>query len=98
MKRIIPLLVFVFSSVSSGCIMDQGQDLIESAGTVKFIALEGGFYGIIGDDGKKYDPVNLATEYRQDGLRIRFTAKPAKDQVSFHMWGELIEILTIERL
>jgi hypothetical protein len=80
-----------------GCISDRGVDQIKTDGTVRFISLEGGFYGIVADDGTRYEPVNLKEEFRVDGLRVRFTAKPAMDQVSFQMWGLRIEILTIER-
>lgn len=80
-----------------GCISDRGVDQIKTDGTVRFISLEGGFYGIVADDGTRYEPVNLKEEFRVDGLRVRFTAKPAMDQVSFQMWGQRIEVLTIER-
>lgn len=68
------------------------------AGTVRYIALEGGFYGIVGDDGQKYDPVNLAAEHRVDGLRVRFDFVPRTDLASFHMWGQIIEITGIETI
>lgn len=34
-------------------------------GVVKHIELEGGFFGIVGDDGQKYDPVNLPAEFKK---------------------------------
>jgi inhibitor of cysteine peptidase len=95
MKSLACLLVLV---VASGCLADQGIELTKAEGTIRFIALEGGFFGIIGSDGAHYDPVNLATAFQQDGLRVRFTAKPAKSQVSFHMWGQMVEVITIEKL
>jgi len=73
------------------------EEIIKGTGTIRYIPLEGGFYGIVGDDGKNYDPVNLKEEFRKDGLRVRFEAKVRKDLVSFHMWGRLVEIIRIER-
>ena len=49
---------------------------IEGAGTVVFQAMEGGFFGIIDDDGNRYDPVDLDDGLKRDGLRIRFTLEP----------------------
>jgi len=37
--------------------------------------LEGGFHGIIGDDGDRFQPLNLPDGYRVDGLTIWFRAK-----------------------
>ncbi|MGH2567585.1 MAG: hypothetical protein ACRDGA_04550 [Bacteroidota bacterium] len=81
-----------------GCLVDTGDDMIRDTGTIRFIALEGGFYGIVADGGMNYDPVNLAEEFKQDTLRVRFTAKPAKEQVDFHMWGRKVELIAIEKL
>lgn len=67
-------------------------------GTIQYVDLEGGFYGILSDDGNQYLPVLLAEEYQQDGLRIRFSAEPAEDQFSIHMWGVLVELVEIELL
>ena len=72
-------------------------DCIEVAGTVRYIRLEGGFYGIIGDDGGKYLPLNMPKEFKVDGLRVRFTAK-VRNVATIYMWGIPVEILSIERL
>jgi hypothetical protein len=71
---------------------------VAGTGTVKYINLEGGFYGIVGDDGQSYDPINLASDFQQDGLRIRFEARTRSDLANVHMWGTLIEIISIEEL
>ena len=72
-------------------------DYIEATGTVRYIRIEGGFYGIIGDDGGKYLPLNLPKEFKVDGLRVRFTAK-VRNVATIYMWGVPVEILSIERL
>lgn len=78
--------------------MSQRQDIISETGTVKYIDVEGGFFGIIGDSGKNYDPINLSEEFQKDNLRVSFDAKISEDMVSTHMWGTLIEIIRIEKL
>jgi hypothetical protein len=67
-------------------------------GTVKHIDLEGGFYGIVADDGQKFDPANLPDAFRQDGLRIRARVEPLEGQVSVRMWGTLVRIIDIQRV
>ena len=69
---------------------------IEGTGTIRYIDLEGGFYGITGDDQEYYDPLNLPEGFKQDNLRVEFTARLAPNQNSIHMWGKLIYILEIE--
>jgi len=71
--------------------------MLEGRGTVRYIPIEGGFYGIVCDDGKNYDPTNLPPEFQQDNLKVGFTGKILKDRVGFHMWGEIIEIKDISR-
>jgi len=76
--------------------LEKTEDIIEASGTVRFIELEGGFYGIVDDDGNKYDPTNLRDEFQEDGLRVKFSFKILTDTVSTHMWGTLIEVTEIE--
>jgi hypothetical protein len=67
-------------------------------GTIRFIDAEGGFYGIVTDDGKKLDPVNLPQEFRKDGLRISARVEPLQDRVSMRMWGTPVRIIEFKRL
>jgi hypothetical protein len=92
---VIGITLILLAIVLSGCIE---KDIVEGTGEVKYIDLEGGFYGIVSDDGENYDPLNLPDEFKQDGLRVRFKARVAKNQNSFHMWGKLVYILEIEKL
>jgi len=76
---------------------DDGQAEIQENGTVTCLGFEGGFYGIVGDDGNHYDPINMPQEFKVDGLRVRFTAN-FTDYVSIHMWGYIVKLVSIERL
>jgi hypothetical protein len=67
-------------------------------GTVRYIDLEGGFYGIETDDGRKLDPVNLPKEFQKDGLRIQARVAEIQDGVSVHMWGTPVQIIAFKRL
>lgn len=66
------------------------------SGTVRYIPLEGGFFGIIGDDGQRYDPLESLPEgLRIDGKRVSFSARQ-RDICTIHMWGMVITIISIE--
>lgn len=71
---------------------------INKSGVIKFINLESGFYGIIGDDGKNYQPVNLSNEFKVDGMKIKFEGRLRKNLSTIYMWGEPVEILKVEKI
>lgn len=71
---------------------------ISANGTIHFQEMEGGFWGIIGDDGVKYDPMQLSPAFQKEGLRVRFTASPETDMMSTHMWGMIIKLSHIEAI
>ena len=68
------------------------------AATVRYIDLEGGFYGIESDAGDSYLPINLAEEYKEDGLRILFKMRERSDIMTTKMWGKTVEIVEIEKM
>ncbi|MBI3945197.1 MAG: hypothetical protein HY321_04710 [Armatimonadetes bacterium] len=74
------------------------SETVQATGTVQFVALEGGFYGIVAEDGTRYDPINLPPQFQRDGQRIRFEGKVRSDLAGIHMWGTLIEITQISAL
>jgi inhibitor of cysteine peptidase len=68
------------------------------AGTITYIDLEGGFYGIAGDDGNEYLPLNLDQQYHTDGLRVAFEYEPGKDIATIQMWGTPVNLTFIEKI
>ncbi len=80
------LLVLMFA-----CYQD--KDIIKVTGTMHYLTFEGGFWGIVGDDGGHYDPINLDNALKKEGLRVKFTLRILRDTGSFHMWGEVVEVL-----
>lgn len=75
------------------------NDLIQNmTGTVVLNELEGGFWGIITTNQKKYEPIVLPDQFKVDGISVKFNAKEIKDKGSIYMWGTIIEIIDIERL
>jgi hypothetical protein len=73
-------------------------NLITKSGTVRWLDLEGGFWGIVADDSSRYDPGVLDERFRKDGLRVRFDARKAENQMSIRQWGTLVTIVRIDPL
>src|SRR5450830_1547588 len=88
---LIALVCLVAFTVGANCAQSQS---LSFKGTVQYIALEGGFWGIVSEDGKNYDPINLVEDFKKNGLRVQVEAK-VQDRVGFHMWGTYIEIVNI---
>lgn len=89
------LLIFVLLFFSfNSCV----KESLEDTGTIKYVNLEGGFYGIVADDGEEFYPVNLKNEFKQDGLKVKFVYSVNKNTAGIHQWGKIIEILTIRKI
>ncbi|MDI5838190.1 hypothetical protein [Shewanella xiamenensis] len=64
-------------------------------GTVRYLNLEGGFWGIVADNGQKILPKNLPQEYRKDGIRLSFTALEITGMMTIQQWGKLSNLSDI---
>ena len=70
---------------------------LHKTGTIRYVNLEGGFYGIVGDNGHDYNPIHPPPQNCQvDGLRVAFVATTREDYTGFSMWGQPIELITID--
>ncbi|MEW6984369.1 hypothetical protein AAD001_17075 [Colwelliaceae bacterium 6471] len=67
-------------------------------GTIRYLNLEGGFYGIITEDGSKLLPMNLKSEYRLDGAVVKVKGQLQKDVLTIQQWGTPFKITEIELL
>jgi len=91
-------VVFVLTGASALSTQFTNDDgLIHGLGTVKYLSFEGGFYGIVGDDSKNYDPINMPQEFKVDDLRVQFTAN-LTHYASVHLCGHVVNLFSIERL
>ncbi|MGF1532135.1 MAG: hypothetical protein ACFCUI_00400 [Bernardetiaceae bacterium] len=61
-------------------------------GTVKYQHLATGFWGIIGDDGSQWRPVEMPEALQKEGLRVSLEAEAVEEMFSIFMWGEPIAI------
>ena len=90
------LLLFIVFGLSAvaGCRSSVGPDRIRATGMIER-AVEG-CYRIVTSD-RAYQPINLPQEFQSDRIRVRFEAVP-KPTFNTCQAGEVIELITIERL
>lgn len=86
---------YPFSNQTDETIDDSNAKPLSINGTVTFINLEGGFYGIITDNQIKHNPTNLDDSYKTDGLIVSYSFEQETDMVSYHQWGKIITIKEI---
>lgn len=98
MKAIWKIFLFIFFLFCIVKCLSTKSGLGYTNGTVKYLSIEGGFYGIVTDDKKNLNPLNLSIEYQVDGKRIQFKYVEKKEMASFHMWGMIVEISEIQEL
>ncbi len=104
MKRVllsVCCLLALFLSAATGLASQtkegERRDIISMTGTIKFIDIEGGFYGFLADNGERYFPVNLDQQYKVNNMKVRIEGKIRKNVMTTVMWGTPLEILKIER-
>lgn len=64
--------------------------------TVKFMNLEGGFFGLVSNEGKHWLPLNLNKEFQQHGAVIKVKGNPVKGMMTIQQWGTPFSITHIE--
>jgi hypothetical protein len=97
MSRLLPfvLCLALFTSCSNHEPGPSDPNVIKTTGVVQHQDIEGGFFGIVADDGSKYDPGTLPEAFRKDGLKVKFTAHKT-NAMTTRMWGTTVEIEKIE--
>lgn len=67
------------------------------SGKVTYVNLSGGFWGIAGADGQKYQPMNsLPARYQKEGTSITASVRKVTG-ASIFMWGQQVEIESIQK-
>lgn len=70
--------------------------VFEFRGTVHFVTLEGGFYAIYADDGRKFMPQRLSEAHKKHGLVVKVKGKILKDVITYQQHGQVLQITSIE--
>ena len=90
------LLVAAFGC-SSALPTDKSDGDLTVEGTVQYLDLEGGFYGIVTVDDERLLPDALPEAFRVDGLGVRVTGRFDDDRVTIQQWGRPFVVTGIER-
>jgi len=105
MRWLVISIALVISLTASHCstpieprINTSSNDVIQIQGIVRYLQFEGGFYGIIGENGDKYKPMHLEPQFEVDGLKVKVRARMVKGVAGIQMWGKPIEVLEIEKI
>lgn len=67
-------------------------------GIVKYIDLEGGFWGIVDKEGRNWFPLNFPEQLKTEGAEVTLTLREMPDQASAAMWGTPVRILSFHTL
>ena len=102
MKMIIRYIIlgFILFLLSNCNNVLTNDNLITGKGTITYRNIEGGFYGIVDNKGKRYIPLNLKSDYpgfAKHDVNVIFVAEKCKNQDSIFMWGTLIKINRIKK-
>lgn len=65
--------------------------------TVQYVDLEGGFWGLVGDNGESYEPIDMPADMQRDGLHCSVTVS-FPDVMTTRMWGVPVKIIRFEIL
>jgi len=90
LAMVVIMLVIIVGITKTALPLERVKNI---TGTVHYINEEGGFWGIVGDDGKRYEPMRLPSELKRPGLKTEFTLIFLKDHISIRAWGIPVEIL-----
>ena len=92
------LLFTLFSHTVVAAQLASPPNTYHLTGQIYYANIEGGFYGIIGDDGIKYQPTNLPRKFRKEGLSIKFDAQNKGNMLSAFQWGTIVEVSNISEI
>lgn len=63
------------------------------AGEVVYKNLEGGFWGIVDDEGREWLPVKFPEQLKKAGKKVKLTIQEV-DAETMIMWGQPVRILS----
>ena len=71
-------------------------DSVTITGTVTYKDLEGGFYGLVAEDGKKYTLQKFPNKYLKNGLVVKVTGTLRNDIMTIQQFGTPLEADKVE--
>ena len=71
---------------------------VKIRGKVVYQKLGPGFWGIIGDNGEEYRPLNMPEQLKNEGSKVQCTAREIEEDASIFMWGVPVKIISFETI
>lgn len=65
---------------------------VATGGVVVYRDMGNGFFGILADDGRQYEPSNLDVAFHVEGLRVKFSGQRDTTSLGKHAWGNPVEL------
>ena len=76
--------------------MTESEAAYQYRGTVRFYQLEGGFFGITTEQGKKFLPMQVSDpSVLKDGAVIEFSGEKVEDMMTIQQWGTPFKITKV---
>jgi len=72
--------------------------MISIRGKAVYVSLEMGFWGIQTPSGKKYLPINMPEQLKENGSNVACKAIVVDDVMSIQMWGIPVKIVSFETI
>jgi len=69
---------------------------ISFTATVKYMQMEGGFYGFLTEDGQRWLPMNLKGKFKKNGAVVRVLGHELKNIMTIQQWGKPFSITEIK--
>jgi hypothetical protein len=77
-------------------LIEVGMKQLSFTATVKYMNLEGGFFGLIAKDGTHWLPINLNQTFKQEGAIIKVRGNAVENMMTIQQWGKPFSITHIE--
>jgi hypothetical protein len=63
---------------------------------LKYMKLEGGFYGLVTKEGQHWLPMNLPNEFKKHGAMVKVKGHEIKGMMTIQQWGKPFSITDIQ--
>jgi len=73
-----------------------GVKEVSFTATVKYMNIEGGFYGLLTKEGQRWLPMNLKNEFKKNGAVVKVVGHELKDIMTIQQWGKPFSITDIK--
>ncbi len=86
------LSIFLLLLMNTSCAKQEQENMEKKTQAwqivkVVFLTFEGGFYGLVTENGKKLLPMNLAKAYKLDNTILKVKGNQVEGLVTIQQWG-----------